>query len=55
MLLLRLQMHLWAVGLTTVTPCLGVYLLLTYASYNAFKTVWPELFAEPHVFLTPLH
>ena len=55
MLLLRLETHLWAVGLTTVTPCLGVYLLLTYASYNAFKTVWPELFAEPHVFLTPLH
>ena len=24
-------------------------------SYNAFKTVWLELFAEPHVFLTPLH
>ena len=33
-------MHLWGVGLTTVTPCLGVYLLLTYASYNASKTVW---------------
>ena len=33
-----------------------VYLLLTYASYNAFKTVWPELFVEPHVFFyTPLH
>ena len=30
-------------------------LLLTYASYNEFKTVWPELFVEPHVFLTPLH
>ena len=38
-----------------ITPCLGVYLLPTYASYNAFKTVWPELFVEPHVFLTPLH
>ena len=37
MLLLRLQTHLWAVGFTTVTPCLGVYLLLTYTSYNAFK------------------
>ena len=27
----------------------------TYASYNAFKTVWPELFVEPLVFLIPLH
>ena len=56
MLLLWLQMHLWGVDLTTVTPCLGVYLFLTYASYNAFKTVWPELFVEPHVFshTTPL-
>ena len=55
MLLLWLQTHLWGVDLTTVTPCLGVYLLITYASYNAFKTVWPELFVEPHVFLIPLH
>ena len=39
MLLLWLQPHLWGAGLTTVTPCLGVYLLPTYASYNAFKTV----------------
>ena len=43
MLLLWLQTHLWGAGLTTVTPCLGVYLLPTYTSYNAFKTVWPEL------------
>ena len=43
------------VGLTTVTPCLGVYLLLIYASYNAYKTVCPELFVEPHVFHTLLH
>ena len=55
MLRLWLQMHLWGVGLTTVTPCLGVYLLLTYASYNAFKTIWSELFVEPHVsHTTPL-
>ena len=43
------------VDLTTVTPCLGVCLFLTYASYNAFKTVWPELFVKPHVFPIPLH
>ena len=47
MLLLWLQTHLLGVDLTTVTPSLGVYLFLTYASYNAFKTVWPELFVEP--------
>ena len=32
MLLLWLQTHLWGVDLTTVTPCLGVYLFLTYLS-----------------------
>ena len=53
----RCQTCLWGVGLTTVTPCLDVYLLLTYTSYNASKTVWPELFVEPRPCLshtTPL-